>query len=259
MNIIWRIRSVARIYWFRKMVHSLLNRWYKDGRIVNVARGPLKGMKWQCSSGEQFFMPMGVYEAETADWLLNALNEDSLFIDIGANAGYFTLLAAGKLKRGKVYAFEPVPSFRASIDNKVRLNSLTNVLIEPFAVSNFSGSEVDFEVEGVGANSHLSNIETEQFTRNVSPMKIKVPVTTLDDYCKTNNLRPSVIKMDVEGAEVLVLQGMGEVLDIIRPKMIISTHGDELLADCKKLLLERGYAVDCLKGFHHELIAIPRN
>ena len=118
MMIFWQIRSIARILWFRKLVHALLNRYYRDGRVINVARGPLKGMLWLCAKGEQFFMSMGVYEVETADWLINQLTEKSIFLDIGANAGYFTLLGARKATLGQVYAFEPVPHFRSSILNK---------------------------------------------------------------------------------------------------------------------------------------------
>ena len=203
-------------------------------------------------------MPMGIYEVETASWLLDALKEDSVFMDIGANAGYFTLLAAKHLKKGQVIAFEPVPRSYESVVGKVRLNELQNVTVEWDAIGDRNLPEVEFEVEDVGANSHLAEVTPTHFEKKTPASKITVEMKRLDEYCRSKGIRPTVIKVDVEGGEIMILKGMGNLLSQNGPRMIISTHSAELKERCTRLLLKNGYAVSSLEGFDHELITAPQ-
>ena len=79
-------------------------------------------------------------------------------------------------------------------------------------------------------------------------------MVNLENYCDRYAIQPDVIKIDVEGAEVLVLHGIEGLLMKWRPRMIISTHSDELNRQCRDFLGLRGFQVSSLDGFDHELI-----
>jgi FkbM family methyltransferase len=116
--------------------------------------------------------------------------------------------------------------------------------------------EATFLIEHNNANSHLADV---LITHAVSMGKeaIIVPVMTLDYYCNANSVWPSIIKMDVEGAEVDVLRGAANLISQKRTKWIISTHSSSLYDECSKIMVAAGYFVQSLEGFHHELICYP--
>lgn len=207
MNYIWKLRFLGRLKPLRLLAQSYFrNIRYRDGKDVVVRAGPLKGMKWKCRDGEQFYMPMGVYEHETSEWLKAALRPGDVFLDIGANAGYFSLLGARAVgAMGRVIAFEPTPHYAESIREKILLNNLANVEVHRSAVGNSNEESVDFVVEKNGPNSHLAMIESTHTASSKSEI-IPTPVVTTDGFCRQRNLHPNVIKVDVEGAEVLVLE-----------------------------------------------------
>lgn len=251
---IWKLRALGRIGWIRKMVQSVYRLLYQEDKEVIISTGPLKGLKWKCRKGEQFYMPMGVYEQETAAWLSKVIESGHTYIDIGANSGYFTLLGAKLVtENGCVVAFEPVPEIYQSVVDKVALNDFLNVTVESCVVGDVNCDSIRFVIENNGANSHIEAINTGHFNSNQNRV-IETSMVSLQSYCSKRKIRPDVLKIDVEGAEALVLRGISELIIKCRPRMIISTHTQELKRECQELLESYGFEVSSLGGFSHELI-----
>ena len=253
----WNLRYLGKSKPIRSMVKGGFGLWFHDGRVIKVRRGPLKGLIWKCSRSQQFWMPLGVYEKETAGWLLSQLNEGGVFFDIGANYGYFTLMGGRVVgEKGKVFSFEPVPANCQLIEEMARLNGFSHVKNVPMAVSDARGA-VEFAVEKNNANSHIASFGLPHASSNVLET-VSVETIPLDEFCEEYDVVPEVIKCDVEGAEVAVLSGAIKLLEKKRTKWVISTHSKELEARCREIMEAAGYAVEGLEGFHHELLCVPR-
>jgi FkbM family methyltransferase len=201
-------------------------------------------------------MPLGQYEKETARWLGQVLEPGHVFFDVGAHAGYFTLLGSWEVgETGRVVAFEPVPYNAAAIERQMALNVLSNVRLERCALSDSTG-EARLAVPRNLANARLDGFAVARPHTSAETV-ITVATVSLDDYVERSDLRPDVLKVDVEGAELAVLSGARQLLTERPPACIISTHSRELRASCRRLLTDLGYRVSSLRGFEHELVAIP--
>jgi len=122
------------------------------------------------------------------------------------------------------------------------------------AVGDRDASNVTFIVEQQGANSHLSEVSMDHaLSRQVDELKVRL--TSLDSYFEGQSRSPDVIKIDVEGAEALVLRGMTDILSRGRLSIILSTHSADLKKECWFILKEAGYHVSSLPNFEHEIIA----
>ena len=154
----------------------------------------------------------GYYEPETTILLTKHLHEGSVFLDIGANNGYFTLLASKLVgPTGRVLSFEPNPSSYLRLAKNTRTNNIQNVVARQCAVGNMNGL----------AQLYLSDYEDGLSSMHrKSGRSIPVSVCRLDDVQEARDA--DIIKVDVEGYELPVLHGMKEILDS-RPnlKMVI--------------------------------------
>ena len=149
----------------------------------------------------------GVWEPENLAVLLSFVRDDTVFLDIGANVGYFTVAVGNRLCRGgRAYAFEPHPALTNLIERSIQLNSLEAVAtILPCAVSDREGSLELFYPEG-----HLGR-GTASRTLDEPGLTISVPAHRVDDLLPAG-LAVDLVKIDVEGHELEVLQGMEDVL-----------------------------------------------
>jgi FkbM family methyltransferase len=257
MNL-WDMHKLGRIPWAKKLAKRLISLYLRDGVTRSILTGPLRGYRWRCHAEQQFWFALGAYESETTAWLIANLRPGDTFLDVGANFGYFSLLASKYVgPTGRVFAFEPVASFADNIVEQLHLNDVLNGTVERLALCDRC-AELEFVQEQNGANSHLASLKIEH--AQSSPVaKVRVQGLTLDAYIARNDVNPDVIKIDVEGAEVDVLKGANYLMETIRPRMIISTHGRQLKKKCRELLEDRNYRVEPLEGFTHELIASPLN
>jgi len=123
-------------------------------------------------------------------------------MDLGANIGYITLLMSDIIgASGVIYAIEPDPSNIELLNMNIGLNGYNDrVKIFNMGVSNKRG-EMDFYI---GKSSNLGGMAKTKSTRSKS---IKVKVNTITNFCNNNEI-PELIKMDIEGHEVEVLEGM---------------------------------------------------
>jgi FkbM family methyltransferase len=164
------------------------------------------------------------YEARIIESLLDT---GEVFWDIGANIGYFTLVAAGVLKnRGQVVSFEPGREAFERLQTNISLNPFTNIIIHKLAVADKSGEAVLYlsgEVADSGANLYRPGKEQtlEEICATVS----------LDQFSQEQGLRaPDFLKMDVEGAELAALKGAENILAHSRPLLLLEMEEKTLRA-----------------------------
>ena len=157
----------------------------------------------------QAYMLSGRWEEQTSRLFKETVREGDVVVDLGANIGFFTLLASRLVgDAGRVYAFEPEPTNYSLLLKNIELNGCANVVAVPKAVSDREGISV----------LALSRRDTGAHTLRRSGLKgefgesIAVETITVDDYFRDREARVDVVKMDVEGAEACVFRGMRRVL-----------------------------------------------
>ena len=178
----------------------------------------------------------GYYEPDLVAWLKRHLGPDDVFWDVGANVGAITLVAAKSCRR--VFAFEPEPAARARLEEHVAANGLRNVTIVPFALSSTEG--VARFVLGPPSNSGMHSL----VRGAAGAQSIEVRTATADCLVDAGTVDPpSVLKVDVEGAELMVFQGAGALLRGAQlTRIVFEARGDEgSLADAELAALLRGH------------------
>jgi len=142
------------------------------------------------------------------------VEEGHTVVDIGANIGYFTLLAARLVgKKGKVYAFEPEPRNYSILLKNIALNGYENVAPMPKAVSNTAGIvRLYLSSKDIGAHTIRQYHDKKQFDEKESGEFVEVESVTLDEFFDDKKRPIDVIKMDIEGAEMAALLGMDRVI-----------------------------------------------
>jgi FkbM family methyltransferase len=139
----------------------------------------------------------GLHDFREMAYLLHVLTDLDLFVDIGANAGSYTVLACA-VRGAKGYCFEPVPSTFVRLMDNLTVNNLSDrVTPLNLGISDKEG-ELRFTV-GAGTTNHVATEMDE------SAGLLSVPVRTLDQALAGES--PSLIKVDVEGFELPVLNG----------------------------------------------------
>jgi len=155
------------------------------------------------------FYAEGLIERPLRRVFLACLRPGMTVADVGSNMGYFALLAARRVgESGRVVAFEPVPANREFMTRNLALNpGIRNLTIEPLAVGDACGSM------NLRLGWHEGNASLLSGARGTTTERIEVETTTLDAYCQAREIpRVDVIKMDIEGAEVLAIEGMADGL-----------------------------------------------
>jgi FkbM family methyltransferase len=159
----------------------------------------------------------GHYEPREWSSLEGLIHATDLCVDIGANVGIYSVLMAQKAPRGRVVAFEPLPLYCTLLDLNSRLNGLTNIEIRSSAVGD-KGTHEEFSVAEDGAYSSLRPTG-----RKPESECIQVPSVTLDEVFARTGEKVDIIKVDVEGAELLVLMGGRALLSDakLRPRALL--------------------------------------
>lgn len=151
---------------------------------------------------------LGLYEISKTKAVIKFLKTGATFIDIGANKGEFSLLAAKIVgKEGNVLAFEPEPNNCYWLKKSIKLNTYQNIRLYELALSDADGISKLYLGEKSGWHTLLAN----QPQRNKGIITINI--RTLDSILEESNYRSiNIIKIDVEGAELKVLHGAYKTL-----------------------------------------------
>lgn len=162
---------------------------------------------------------LGVWEPAIGAQIKKHLHKGGVFIDIGANIGYHSLLAAKVLEgKGQVYSFEPQESIYLQFKDSIARNGLTNITVYNTALSDHNGDETLYvREENSGGSTLLSIPETEGFHIQ---SKLKVALVTLDSFIEKFK-QVDLIKIDVEGYEYEVFKGGRKLLEQFHPTIIM--------------------------------------
>lgn len=182
-------------------------------RIASGRAAGLTIMAWNADPS----MVSGNYEAPVQRAVADHLDAGDVFYDIGANIGFFSFIAARCVgEPGRVYAFEPLPrNVRA-----IRRGALRNdfeIEVFPYAVGAFNGDAELRKARHIGGAMLASaGMPPDDVGR------VTVKIVRLDHAIRQYGLRPpTLVKIDVEGAELDVLQGMPDTLRRHRPKILL--------------------------------------
>jgi FkbM family methyltransferase len=156
------------------------------------------------------------YEPHVTALIRTTLKKDDVFLDLGANVGYFTLLAASLVKdAGKVIAFEPNPQNQQLLYASIVKNGFSNIKVYPYAVSD---SETLLRFTTVGSNGGVVT----DFSKDQRYFLL-VQAVVLDDML-TNEARIDVVKIDIEAHEPSAIRGMAALINRHKPKIITEYH-----------------------------------
>jgi FkbM family methyltransferase len=200
-----------------------------------IAHGRAAGLRFNAGGGNAGYA-LGTSEPAVQDVFAQLVKKGQVVYDIGANAGFYTVIAARLVgPSGQVFAFEPLPANLALIDHNVQLNGFANVTGLPFAIGRARGS-ASFTLGFDSTRGGLTSVHAEPGTNGT----IEVAVRALDDLIAEGVVAPpDVIKMDIEGAEVEALHGALTTLAERRPSLLIEIHGTG--AELEPLLVAHGY------------------
>jgi FkbM family methyltransferase len=210
---------------------------------VQVAAGLLEGcpLLLDLQSEKDFWL--GTYEPEL-QWAIGELVRPGMIaFDVGANIGYITLmLARAAGSEGRVVAFEALPANVERLERNLALNGMgERVTIVPAAVAGGEG-EIRFHVHTSGGMGKAEGSASRWNQRYQS--EIVVPSTSLDVFVYEDaGPVPQLIKMDIEGGEVMALPGMRRLLGEAHPTILIEVHGPEGLRATWEELTLAGYAI----------------
>jgi FkbM family methyltransferase len=167
----------------------------------------------------------GLIEPPVTAMLLERLRPGMVFIDVGAHYGYFTLIANRLVQpTGRVVAFEP--STTAARLLRANVGHLPGVVVEQAAVQAKGGTAElkDFGPRHSALNTVLGAARVPARERRRLRARVyQVPAVSLDEYTAMHEIRPDIIKLDAEGAELSILTGMHELLRSAFPVLVLET------------------------------------
>jgi FkbM family methyltransferase len=247
------IRSLRKIPVVGGLIHYLSQRILPaDERLcMQVQAGPARGIRLELNPRTGGAYVRGEPEIATQQALVERLRPGMIFYDLGANIGYFSLLAARLVGAGgRVYSFEPDAEVAARLRRNIELNESSNITVVEAGVWSanttvcFVPSDASSPERGTGKFLVGQDRAAGTQTRCVA----------LDDFVQSAS-PPDAIKCDVEGAELEALRGAKVLLETQRPWMICEMHSKENDRMAREFFGHLGYDVQSLDVNH--VLAIP--
>ena len=168
----------------------------------------------------------GRFAAPIYDQIINTLESDGVFVDVGANFGYFSLVAATRASEGRVLAVEADPNSARRLADHASRNEITN--IEVFEVACW---DVDCMLDLYVAATFNPGKTSLSAANAYSAHEVRVQAQPLDSIIDQSGVdRVDLIKVDIEGAELRALNGMERTIERFRPPVIV---------EAEEVLLER--------------------
>lgn len=210
------LKSRALRFMFRRLERGILRVPQGRGQalIMDMSYIPV-------SHAHAGALASGSLENSVQEALVRHLPHGGVMYDVGANLGFFSLVAARLVgPEGRVYAFEPAPENAAAIRRNAELNRVGNIVVIPRAVASRRAT-ARLQLVDDQSWSRLEEFGKHPGTERV----IEVETVALDELVDSGELPPpTLVKIDVEGAELAVLEGMRATLSKYRPAIICELH-----------------------------------
>ena len=238
------VRGLGRLQFRIPLLRSLIQRY--GHRLTEqegvIRHGIGKGLRFRATGGYPGYL-LGTSEPEEQALLAKLLFKGGVFYDIGANIGFYSTLAARIVgPEGRVFAFEPFPVSANSCRHNATLNHFNHVEVVEAAVGREAGT-VSLEMGDSSAMHRVSDAKTGHL----------VSMIAIDQWRTNTSSRippPDLVLIDVEGAELQVLEGMLDTIRESLPAMMIEVHwlGETFPAFFEKLLRPLGYRMTTYGG-----------
>ena len=245
-----------------------LQRFFSKTRITPMQSGVGAGLLFDPGESNPEYA-IGTNEMPVQQALAEHLHPGDVFYDIGANVGFFSVIGARLVdSQGTVYAFEPVPENAAVVRKNCELNMLTQVKVLEMAVADNSGKG-QLQLAQYSGGSALAVAAPPPDLKGL----LVVDVDTIDRMVAEGQLKPpSLVKIDVEGAEMHVLRGMKETIKTYQPVILLELDDGEREPFeqkkdmCLKFLTELDYQASILPNSYpggnwivENFIGLPQN
>ncbi|HEV8065830.1 MAG TPA: FkbM family methyltransferase, partial [Acidimicrobiales bacterium] len=216
-----RPRRPTAGYWARLVVWKLARRRHDPRTVVAKWLFGLRAELQLTSDFGRCVWVAGAFEPNEFALLGDLLGGEDVFVDVGANAGLYSLAAARIVgARGRVLAFEPSRRERELLEANVARNGLANVVVDARAVGASDGDLVVLHVADAEHGGH-NTLGSLVYDAVEVVDEQEVTLTTLDTALSEQDRgRVSVVKIDVEGAELGVLAGAEKLLSVRRPVIL---------------------------------------
>lgn len=250
------LANLTRLYPFYSGCGTFANK-----PLIQKLAGTSAERVWSHVPGGEVLAPLNDYVGRSAfyvgdldrkiTWICSQLvRPGDTVLDIGANIGMVTLWLSKLVgEQGKVHAFEPNPELQKILEEMLSHNQVSNVCLYPIALGTEQGSlELRIPRVNAGAASLIRN-------RNLSDCDVvEVPVRPLSKIVAEEGINSiRLIKIDVEGFEAEVFQGGQEVLESIRPEVILFELNERLDG-----LIRDQPVIKILRDFGYRFFCIPR-
>lgn len=183
--------------------------------------------------------PSGGWEKNSMSIWIKLVKNAEVIFDIGANTGYYSLVAKALNPQAKIYAFEPIAESFHSLKYNNQLNQFDIVCFDCAA------SDTDGEAKIYSAPDDFYAVTLNKKyldNKDISSVPTSIRAVRLDTLIKQQNIgKIDLIKLDVETFEAEVLEGLGEYLDKFRPTLLIEILNDDVGRRIEELIKGKGY------------------
>jgi len=242
----WKLRLVIKgIPVVAPFQRWLVARFMAHGTFMHMVNdGPAKGLRYPVCLPQDKAIWAGIYEPAFARALAESVRPGDVCCDIGSYRGFFSgVLALAGARR--VYAFDPLAENCLQIRSVIAANPELPIELFEIAVGDRAG-HVDFQVMPEASMGKLASSPFQAEEHGIALMRVEM--RSLDELVQSGRVEiPNIIKIDVEGAEMFVLEGAGRLLAAAHPKLFIEVHSRQLARRCRDLLKANGYSIRVLE------------
>ncbi len=243
-------QSLYRLGPLTRFIRRRLNAAAPTGlTVVSVSAGVLQGARLSLDLQSEKDFWLGTYEPELQAAIAHFVKPGMVVYDVGANIGYISLMLSRAVGAGgQVFAFEPHPANLERLRANLALNpEASNVHLIPKAAAD-SAQPVYFLVHPSGGMGKAVGSAGRQIAYQDT---ISVPATSLDAFVyEESHPAPQIVKVDVEGGEILALPGMKRLLTDARPILLLELHGEDSAKLAWEMLTRSGYTLHYMKSGH---------
>jgi FkbM family methyltransferase len=239
----WAGREQFRVPLLGRMLRPAAARLRRKPRVV--PHGQAKGLVINPSGANPGYA-LGTSEPLVQDAFAEHVPNGGVVWDVGANVGFYTLIASRLVGDGKVVAFEPLPVNRDALRRNLALNGMANVEVSALAIGSHDGHARLEHRWSSGRADLQAKLDVSEQVAGAKPADseaaeyVDVEMGTLDSQLERFPA-PSLLKMDIEGGEVGALEGASELLSKHRPTVICEFHGTN--GPVTDLLEGQGYSL----------------
>lgn len=234
-------QALYRIPPLARLIRASLSRAAPQGLSrVRVAAGALQGMELLLDLQEEKDYWLGTYEPELQVAIAELVQPGLVAYDVGANIGYISLMLAQAVgESGQVFAFEALLANLERLQTHLEWNRVAHRIKVIHAAVVDASRPVEFLL---GPSGGMGKAQGSPGRQKGYSGSILVPGLSLDDFVYVQgHPAPQVVKMDIEGGEVLALPGMRRILSQAQPLILLEIHGPEAAKVAWEELTTAGY------------------